>query len=104
MKIYRKNDGGPRGEVKSEHVQCMMGLEAVKVFEPSVFILNSGDTPMMDQNTSSYDDLLASSAWVRGGAWLGCPPASQVLPRRHPSFGADHLVSVITSVSFGLLC
>lgn len=30
----------------------MMGLEAVKVFEPSALILNSGDTPMMDQNTS----------------------------------------------------
>lgn len=52
MKIYRKNDGGPRGEVKSEQVQCMMGLEGVEVFEPSALIFNSGDTPMMDQNSS----------------------------------------------------
>lgn len=92
MKIYRKNDGGPRGEVKSEHVQCMMGLEAVKVFEPSVFILNSGDTPMMDQNTSRMAHMMIFWLLLPGsgvGHGLGALPP-------HRSFHEGIQASVLT--------
>lgn len=62
MKIHRKNDLGPLGEVKSEQVQCLMGLEHVKVFEPGVLILCTGKTPVMDQITGR--DSSHKSLWL----------------------------------------
>lgn len=73
MKFDRKNDLGSLGEVKSEQVQCMMGSEGVKVFEPSVLIFCTGNTLRTDQNTgrgSPHEELVASSPRVRDGAWV----------------------------------
>lgn len=71
MKSQKKKNVGPLGKVKSEQVQCMMGLEHVKVFEPDVLILRTGNTSVMDPITckdNSDEEFVASSTWVRGGA------------------------------------
>lgn len=85
MKIYRKNDLGPLGAVESEPMQCMMGLEHVKVF--------TGTTPMLGQITWGTAHMKSLGLPLSGSGtrhrFVG-PCISWLLAPRQPGFCADH--------------